>query len=279
MSRWEFMRKLEELLSDISPNEREEALQYYNDYFNDAGRENEQEVIDALGSPEQVAQIVKDGLLENDGQGEFTENGYTRKGSGIENKPAAYSPEKTIHEEKTDPGWDTSEGASYRRTDADAEDKEKPENGNQTSGSWDADSREPNDSSGEAKAEMPAWELVLIVIGCIFLLPVILSVAGAVLTAVISVIGTVVAVVFGLGIATLVLYVVAVALIIAGFSCIFASPAMGIGLLGGGCICGALGLLLMIAVAFLAGKGVPAICRWMGSLIKKISDRKRGKTI
>ena len=36
MSRWEFMRRLEELLSDISPSEREEALQYYNDYINDA---------------------------------------------------------------------------------------------------------------------------------------------------------------------------------------------------------------------------------------------------
>ena len=60
MSRWEFMRQLEELLSDISPNEREEALQYYNDYFNDAGRENEQEVIAALGSPEQVAGIVRE---------------------------------------------------------------------------------------------------------------------------------------------------------------------------------------------------------------------------
>ena len=62
MSRWEFMRQLEELLSDISPNEREEALQYYNDYFNDAGRENEQEVIAALGSPQQVAGIVREGL-------------------------------------------------------------------------------------------------------------------------------------------------------------------------------------------------------------------------
>ena len=59
MSRWEFMRQLEELLSDISPSEREEALQYYNDYFNDAGKENEQEVMQALGSPEQVAKTVK----------------------------------------------------------------------------------------------------------------------------------------------------------------------------------------------------------------------------
>ena len=76
MSRWEFMRQLEKLLSDISPNEREEALQYYNDYFNDAGMENEQEVIKALGSPEQVAKIVKDGLGDGGNQGVFTENGF-----------------------------------------------------------------------------------------------------------------------------------------------------------------------------------------------------------
>ena len=80
MSRWEFMRQLEELLSDISPNEREEALQYYNDYFNDAGRENEQEVIAALGSPEQVAGIVREGLEDGGSQGEFTEKGFSSKG-------------------------------------------------------------------------------------------------------------------------------------------------------------------------------------------------------
>ena len=76
MGRWEFMRKLEELLSDISPSEREEALQYYNDYFNDAGRENEKEVIQALGSPEEVAEIVRSGLMDDPDKGEFTENGF-----------------------------------------------------------------------------------------------------------------------------------------------------------------------------------------------------------
>jgi len=76
MSRWEFMRRLEELLSDISPNEREEALQYYNEYFNDAGREHEASVIEALGSPEQVANIVKEGLSDPEEQGEFTETGF-----------------------------------------------------------------------------------------------------------------------------------------------------------------------------------------------------------
>ena len=43
MNRFEYMRRLEALLSDISPSEKEEALTYYNDYFNDAGQENEQQ--------------------------------------------------------------------------------------------------------------------------------------------------------------------------------------------------------------------------------------------
>lgn len=38
MNRFEYMRRLEALLSDISPSEKEEALTYYNDYFNDAGQ-------------------------------------------------------------------------------------------------------------------------------------------------------------------------------------------------------------------------------------------------
>ena len=62
MNRLEFMQQLEALLSDISQGEREEALQYYNDYLNDAGVENEQEVLDAMGSPEQLAKVIKEGL-------------------------------------------------------------------------------------------------------------------------------------------------------------------------------------------------------------------------
>ena len=51
MSRKEFMERLEKLLRDISDSEREEALQYYNDYFDDAGAENEAEVLKELVVP------------------------------------------------------------------------------------------------------------------------------------------------------------------------------------------------------------------------------------
>lgn len=52
MNRIEFMKKLEALLRNISVDERKEAIQYYNDYFDDAGPENEDEVIKDLHFPD-----------------------------------------------------------------------------------------------------------------------------------------------------------------------------------------------------------------------------------
>ena len=69
MNRTEFMRQLESLLQNISATEREEALQYYNEYFNDAGPENEQNVIEALGNPAKVAENIKKDIFGN-GYGE-----------------------------------------------------------------------------------------------------------------------------------------------------------------------------------------------------------------
>mgnify|MGYP007010212161 CR=1 FL=1 len=44
MNRKQFMEELRQLLTGISEEERVEALQYYEDYFDDAGAENEQQV-------------------------------------------------------------------------------------------------------------------------------------------------------------------------------------------------------------------------------------------
>ena len=74
MNRVDFMNQLESLLQSISSTEREEAIQYYNDYFDDAGKENEQEVIEALGNPARVAENIKRDLAVN-GCGE----GYAQK--------------------------------------------------------------------------------------------------------------------------------------------------------------------------------------------------------
>ena len=77
MDRKEFMKQLELLLSDISEDERKEALDYYESYFDEAGDEEEASVIQKLGSPDKVAAIIKADLRENSASsGTYTENGY-----------------------------------------------------------------------------------------------------------------------------------------------------------------------------------------------------------
>ena len=65
MNRVEFMKQLERLLGDIPENDRLDAIAYYNDYFYEAGVENEAQVIRELGSPGKVAAIIKADLNAN----------------------------------------------------------------------------------------------------------------------------------------------------------------------------------------------------------------------
>ena len=79
MDRAQFMQELEKLLADISETERQDALDFYNSYFDDAGAENEASVLRELGSPEKVAAIIKADLKGSAGgyeYGEYTEHGY-----------------------------------------------------------------------------------------------------------------------------------------------------------------------------------------------------------
>ena len=61
MNRTEYMAALRRALSVLPEEERASALRYYEEYFDDAGPENEQKVISDLGAPETVAaQILAD---------------------------------------------------------------------------------------------------------------------------------------------------------------------------------------------------------------------------
>lgn len=57
----EYMRELESALKHLPREDREEALSYYREYFEDAGPMKEAEVIEELGDPKFAAsQIVKE---------------------------------------------------------------------------------------------------------------------------------------------------------------------------------------------------------------------------
>ncbi|MBD5545531.1 MAG: DUF1700 domain-containing protein [Lachnospiraceae bacterium] len=65
MNREEFLKKLESLLSDIDASERKEALEYYEEYFEDSEKE-EADVIRELGSPQEVAHSIREELAEKE---------------------------------------------------------------------------------------------------------------------------------------------------------------------------------------------------------------------
>lgn len=254
MNRLEFMRQLEVLLSDISPSEREEALQYYNDYFNDAGAENERQVIKALGSPAQVAKIVKDGLSDNPGMGEFTENGYTDQNA----------PNSNAIVKRNGQGQNTSgpEGTANQRTES------------ETAGYGNGGTPKNTDKGDKKKEDFPVWAIVLIVLGCIICSPAIVGIAGAVLGVIAAVFITVLALVFGFGLAAFILLVVAVGLVAGGFGCVFSMPIRALGLVGGGLICLSLGILFLMLTVFLAGKLIPAVCQGIAYIFKKLFGKK-----
>ena len=262
MSRWEFMRRLEELLSDISPSEREEALQYYNDYFNDAGRENEQDVINALGSPEQVAKIVKEGI-GGGSSGAFTEYGFTNRDSEVEHPVASRTARRS--------GTEKAGGSQESR---------KADNGKaEGKKASDAEYTETYSADGRVKEPIPTWAIVLIIIGVILLSPAILGAVATVIGTLLSIIVGIFCVIFGLGVAAGVLLIVAVCLVVAGIGTLLVEPLASIGLVGAACICGALGILFLLITVLIVGKGLPALYKGIMYLWNKIVHKKGGNKL
>ena len=81
MTRFEFMEELRLRLAVLSEEERTDALQFYEEYFEDAGPENEQAVIAELGSPAALAERI----LSGEGKATVWKNGresYGQSASG-----------------------------------------------------------------------------------------------------------------------------------------------------------------------------------------------------
>ncbi|MDO5020342.1 MAG: DUF1700 domain-containing protein [Lachnospiraceae bacterium] len=234
MNRFEYMRRLEDLLSDISPSEKEEALTYYNDYFNDAGQENEQQVIEELGSPEQVAAGVKEGL----GLQTYDRVQDSPEGGKNQNQSAQI-------------GTDGNAGA-------------------QNTGSQNAFSQNSQiPPQPQQKKSKPAWEIALIVIGLIFASPLILALICVIFALIISVFSLIFGLLIGFGAAALALYVTAFVCALLGLVVLPVNVLVSGALLGSGCLCAAAGILCMVLTVLVA-MTVPAACKGTAWLWRKM---------
>ena len=311
MKRVDFMNQLESLLQSIPSTEREEAIQYYNDYFDDAGAENEQEVIEALGNPARVAENIKRDLAGN-GYGEASAQKvkasdrvlmeYGKKTSDGGQETAGASGQGAAagtFESQDSAGYGAAgrngreqSGGSAREDfqgygrDGHRNTEGSPFGGNgessrynageNGSGTWsDASHYSGYTSEKPAKKDgMPVWAIALLVTLLLFASPVL---AGAALGILGIVFGGIVgwfALIFGIGVSSAVLLLIMVVLILTGIICVFASPWVGMALVGGGLICGCIGLLLLMLTVAMAGIITPAVFRGIAFVFRGFRRKK-----
>ena len=225
MNRQEFMERLENVLQNIPEQERVEAIQYYNDYFEDAGEENEQAVLDALGTPAQVAENIKRDMNQN------------RYAYGEEQEKVNLGKEII----KYQPG---------------AQDREQTQ-------------------PVKEKQGLSAGIIVLIVILCILASPVLLGLLGGLIGLLAGVFGVWIAVVAGFGAAGLALLVAGIVLAVVGIMAIFLSPLIGIGVVGGGLLALAIGLLCLMLVVLVVGKLTPVIFKSIRWIFRKLTGKNK----
>ncbi len=297
MNRAEFMNQLESLLQGIAPGEREEAIQYYNDYFDDAGMENEKEVIEALGNPARVAENIRRDLLDSgygkkpvekakasdralmeygknepeteaeDGQGGSAGNNGTGSayGRGSSASSGNYAQAGNFgqgsagsQEESARKSWNPFE--EYGRSAGSEPLDEDAYRWSRDTAGWFG-----NEPQKEKKGGLPAWAIPLLVIALVFL---VFPFGGGLLLGLAGILMGWFGTILGLGITSVVLLGVFVALVVAGIVCLFLNPWVGMALVGGGLLTGCIGILLLMLTVAMAGIVTPAIIRGLAALFR-----------
>lgn len=235
MNRVEFLGRLKELLYDIPDNEREEAVEFYNDYFDEAGTENEDKVIQDFGSPEKLAATIKAGLSDKpDENGEYSENGY---------RDARFMDKNTLAKKTV-----TNNNSGYYTSDKKY-----------------SDSKNTDRTTGK---------IVLIILLCIFALPVIVPVVVGILGALVGIIAAIIGVAVALVVAGFSVLAAGVALIVAGFVKIFVAPYAAMCLIGGGFVLTGFSIIGIILMIMVCAAVIPAVVRGFVHICKKPFKRK-----
>ncbi len=239
MRKDEFLRQLEYLLQDIPDTDRDDAINYYRDYLEEAGPENETEVLREFGSPERIAAIIRSDLNGNleDG-GSFTEKGYEDERFRDPNVQLVKRME--LPEE-----WNTGDTAH-------AQDREYSK---------------PRTNRG---LKVILWVILLIVAS-----PILLGFGGSIFGVLVAGIVVIATVLLVVGLLTLAALATGVALIVSGFAALMQETVTAVFIIGLGLLLVGIGLLALLVSIWFYGKLVPWVFRGIGKGIDYVSDRIR----
>lgn len=263
MTRAEFMKRLAELLNDVSPSEREEAIQYYNDYFDDAGVENEQGVIASLGTPEAVAKTIKAGLADGGSVGEFTEKGFNSYEAERTNE--VLNPQQNFQQEQNEDSQNSYNQSSYTYSGYENPYRSKQGNDQQSYGG--------QTTEIQPKKKMSGGMIALIIILCIFASPILLGILGTLFGVFVGILGALFGIIVGFGAAAVSLIVVGICLFVYGITLLIGTPLGGLCLMGVAMVCVAIGLIFLWLTVLICGGLIPAVVRGIAKLFQKIFHR------
>lgn len=234
MNRIEFMTELAALLQDVPEEERRDAMQFYNDYFDDAGEDKESEVISELESPKKVAEKIKADLLGSQAEKEYTETGCKDFGRTEKNMPVEGS----------------RSGGEYRYEE-------------DTS---DAQEQKPWSSN--------ALKIILIIAIILVGAPIIIPCAAAIVLVAAACIAAMFAFFFAIVLGFAAIAIVGIVLVCAGFLAIIPEVAVGLALIGTGLILGVVGVIGFVAGVKLCIVIFPGICRGIVWIFRRPFQRK-----
>lgn len=253
MTRVEFLKKLEGLLQDIPLEERKQAIQYYEDYFSDAGEEKEQDVIRELKSPEKVAKMLKadlkDSVFENE-EGEYTETGYV-------------DPE----EEKS--RYQLSRNNELKKT--------ENQNCNRQKEHYTYSANKPVRREFHRRQSNNFGKIILIVLLCIFGLPFVVPVVGTLFGLAVMAVCTFFGAFIAFACLAIAFVIGGIALIGIGIGQLFYFTAFSLFTIGVGLLLLGSGLLCGMFTIQASKKIIPGFCNWAISLIRRPFQNRRAQ--
>jgi len=274
------MSRLTALLQDVPPAEREEAIAYYNEYFDDAGEGNEAGVIAALGSPEELAKAIKAGLFDGGNEGEFTESGF--HGYEQRNKNQLMSTEEAQSGAQADGAGNTYGQQANGGGNAYGQQMNGGGNayGQQTAGAGSAYGYQQQTGNGQRngqgipqKKPMTGGQIALIIVLAVLLSPVWIGVLGGLFGGGVGILAGLFGIFLAFLVVGVVLTVVGVALALAGFVAMFGAPLGGLSMIGGGLVMVAVGLVFVWLMVLVVGTAIPALFRGCVNLCHRLFHR------
>lgn len=240
MNREQFIAQLARLLQDLPPAERQEAIRYYQEYFDDAGEENEDAVIQELGSPGKVVASIKANLQY--GGSTFGANDTDMENTGTESQT------------KDADGWQNADTQGQNG-------QQQTWQNSSTQSPYAMQARKPKRGVG-------GWALLIIIL--VFASPMLLGVGGGALGIFIGILATVFALWISFFAVAIGMIGGGIAVLIKGILHAISSPAAGLVSMGGGLICIALGILCAVFFLWFTFQLCPRVLRATLNFISRI---------